>query len=313
MVVVGAGIAGLNAAWHLRKAGIRHADLKGFMYSREDVTARSLANGYSQSLGTVFSQEMKPLEVEILVVQVGINGHPNEMYRISFDGSIIDEKNFAVIGGKSEAVQSFLKDKSQTRSPALGAALTLCLSALEQTANQKLPPEGLEVAVLDRNRAGRKFRRLSVLARDTSLALAGNAAADDMILRLGVRYSVEGSVRRMGSRLLVTVSLNNIISNRRLWAESYKGELEELPSFQEDVARSIASAIPVEIEPGATGSPSGSGDRQACCFRNLFETAVRIAEQPVESVVSHENIGVAVVIVICRTGCLRPAGCVETG
>ena len=147
---------------NLRKAGIRHADLKGFMYSREDVTGRSLANGYSQSLGTVFSQEMKPLEVEILVVQVGLNGHPNEMYRISFDGSIIDEKNFVVIGGKSEAVQTFLKEKSPNRSPSLGAALTLCVSALEQTANQKLPPEGLEVAVLDRNRAGRKFRRLSV-------------------------------------------------------------------------------------------------------------------------------------------------------
>ena len=61
---------------NLRKAGIRHADLKGFMYSREDVTARSLANGYSQSLGTIFSQELKPLEVEILVVQVGHNGQP---------------------------------------------------------------------------------------------------------------------------------------------------------------------------------------------------------------------------------------------
>jgi proteasome alpha subunit len=147
---------------NLRKAGIRHADLKGFMYSREDVTGRSLANGYSQSLGTVFSQEMKPLEVEILVVQVGLNGHPNEMYRISFDGSIIDEKNFAVIGGKSDAVQMFLKEKNPNRSPSLEAALTLCVSALEQTANQKLPAEGLEVAVLDRNRTGRKFRRLSV-------------------------------------------------------------------------------------------------------------------------------------------------------
>ena len=147
---------------NLRKAGIRHADLKGFMYSREDVTGRSLANGYSQSLGTVFSQEMKPLEVEILVVQVGINGHPNEMYRISFDGSIIDERNFAVIGGKSEAVQAVLKEKSPGQAPSLGAALTLCVSALEQTANQKLPPEGLEVAVLDRNRAGRKFRRLAM-------------------------------------------------------------------------------------------------------------------------------------------------------
>lgn len=147
---------------NLRKAGIRHADLKGFMYSREDVTGRSLANGYSQSLGTVFSQEIKPLEVEILVVQVGINSHPNEIYRISFDGSIIDEKNFAVIGGKSEAVQAVLKEKSPSQAPSLGAALNLCVSALEQTANQKLPPEGLEVAVLDRNRIGRKFRRLAV-------------------------------------------------------------------------------------------------------------------------------------------------------
>lgn len=147
---------------NLRKAGIRHADLKGFMYSREDVTGRSLANGYSQSLGTVFSQEMKPLEVEILVVQTGINHHPNEMYRISFDGSIIDEKNFAVIGGRAESVQSFLKDKCPSQLPTLDDALRLCVAALDQTANQKLQPEGLEVAVLDRNRTGRKFRRLSV-------------------------------------------------------------------------------------------------------------------------------------------------------
>ncbi len=146
---------------NLRKAGIRHADLKGFMYSREDVTGRSLANGYSQSLGTIFSQELKPLEVEILVVQVGINGQPNEIYRISFDGSIIDEKNYAVIGGRSDAVQAVLKEKSPNQAPPLKAAVRLCVASLEQTANQKLPPEGLEIAVLDRNRSGRKFRRLA--------------------------------------------------------------------------------------------------------------------------------------------------------
>jgi len=146
---------------NLRKAGIRHADLKGFMYSREDVTARSLANGYSQSLGTIFSQELKPLEVEILVVQVGHNGHTNEIYRISFDGSIIDEKSFAVIGGKSDAVQTILKDKAATQPPNVKTALSLCVSALEQTSNQKLPVEGLEVAALDRTRDGRKFRRFS--------------------------------------------------------------------------------------------------------------------------------------------------------
>lgn len=147
---------------NLRKAGIRHADLRGFMYSREDVTGRSLANGYSQSLGTVFSQEMKPLEVEILVVQAGTNHHPNEIYRISFDGSIIDEKNFAVIGGRSEAAHTLLKEKSPDQIPHLDAALKLSVAALEQTANQKLQPEGLEVAILDRTRTGRKFRRLSI-------------------------------------------------------------------------------------------------------------------------------------------------------
>jgi proteasome alpha subunit len=144
---------------NLRKAGIRHADLKGFMYSREDVTARSLANGYSQSLGTIFSQELKPLEVEILVVQIGNNGNVNEMYRISFDGSIIDERQYAVIGGKSDAVQAMLKDKMPAQLPDLKTALNLCITALEQTGNQKLSLESLEVAVLDRTRDSRKFRR----------------------------------------------------------------------------------------------------------------------------------------------------------
>ncbi|MEP6959026.1 MAG: proteasome subunit alpha, partial [Nitrospirota bacterium] len=127
-------------------------------------------NGYSQSLGTIFSQELKPLEVEILVVQVGHDGHANEMYRISFDGSIIDERAFAVIGGKSEAVQALLKEKGLTKLPELQTALTLCITALEQIGNQKLILESLEVAVLDRTRDGRRFRRLT--PADTKQLLA---------------------------------------------------------------------------------------------------------------------------------------------
>ncbi len=145
---------------NLRKAGIRHADLKGFMYSREDVTARSLANAYSQSLGTIFSQELKPLEVEILVVQVGENGGPNEMYRISFDGSLIDEKGFTAIGGRAEALNVYLKERYKTEPFTLKNALSLCVSALESVTNQKLAIEGIEIAVLDRHRSGRKFRRI---------------------------------------------------------------------------------------------------------------------------------------------------------
>jgi proteasome alpha subunit len=147
---------------HLRKAGIRHADLTGYMYSREDVTARSLSNAYSQSLGTAFGQEVKPLEVEILVVQVGSDGHSSEIYRISFDGSIVDERGFAVIGGRSDNVQTYLKDRTSTELPTLKGALALCHAALEQSGSQKIPSENLEVAVLDRTRTGRKFRRLSV-------------------------------------------------------------------------------------------------------------------------------------------------------
>ncbi len=145
---------------NLRKAGIRHADLKGFMYSREDVTARALANAYSQTIGTVFSQELKPLEVELLVVQVGENGRPNEIYRISFDGSIFDEKGHTVIGGRSEAAQAYLKERYR-QAPSLKDALALCVSALENVSNQKLPLEGLEIALLARDRVGRKFRRVS--------------------------------------------------------------------------------------------------------------------------------------------------------
>lgn len=146
---------------NLRKAGIQHADLKGLMYSREDVTARSLANGYSQTLGTIFSQELKPFEVELLLAQVGETPEQNELYRIGFDGSIFDEKQFTVIGGRSESVLNCLRKAEKSEPPTLKDALNLCLSSIEQATNQKLTVEGLEVAILDRKRSGRKFKRLS--------------------------------------------------------------------------------------------------------------------------------------------------------
>lgn len=145
----------------LRKAGIRHADIKGFTYSREDVTAKSLANAYSQSLGTMFSQEIKPLEVEILVAEIHDSSDANEIYRISYDGSIYDEKGYTVIGGKSDAVKSYLKERYKN-DLSLKEVLKLSIDALETTINQKLALENLEVAVLDRNRNGRKFTRIRI-------------------------------------------------------------------------------------------------------------------------------------------------------
>lgn len=144
---------------NLRKAGIRHADMKGYLYSREDVTTKSLANAYSQTLGTMFSQEIKPLEVEILVV--GLTDHDaNEMYRISFDGSIFDERIVAVIGGRAEAILTHLKQHVDG-SRSLEVALKQGVAALESGGHQGLRLPQMEVAVLDRRRTGRKFRRLA--------------------------------------------------------------------------------------------------------------------------------------------------------
>jgi len=145
---------------NLRKAGIQHADVKGMMYSREDVTARSLANGYSQILGTIFSQEMKPYEVELLLAQVGETPEGNELYRITFDGSIIDERNFTAIGGRSEPILTFLRKETSDTCPSLKTALQLCQQAFEQSADTRSGLDGLEVALLDRTRSGRKFRRV---------------------------------------------------------------------------------------------------------------------------------------------------------
>lgn len=146
---------------NLRKAGIRHADLKGYAYSREDVTAKSLANAYSQTMGTIFSQEIKPLEVEILVAEINNNPETNEIYRILYDGNISDEKGYTVIGGRSETMKIFLKERYRSKMT-LKDALTLSTEALESAVNVKLPKENMEVAVLDRNRNGRKFKRIKI-------------------------------------------------------------------------------------------------------------------------------------------------------
>jgi len=144
----------------LRKEGIRYADMKGYAYGREDVTAKSLANAYSQVIGNIFSMEIKPLEVEILVLEVGEDAAANELYRIAFDGSIADEKGYTSIGGQAEELKLFLKDRFAD-GLGLDAALLMAARALEAAASQKVKAATLEVAVLDRARQGRKFRRLS--------------------------------------------------------------------------------------------------------------------------------------------------------
>src|ERR1700744_5830504 len=98
-----AGVGKFNEFDQLRTAGVRHADIKGYTYSREDVDARSLANQYAQIIGQVFTHEMKPLEIEILVAEVGATADKDELYHILYDGTVMDEAGWSVLGGEADA------------------------------------------------------------------------------------------------------------------------------------------------------------------------------------------------------------------
>ncbi|HET9489630.1 MAG TPA: proteasome subunit alpha [Methylomirabilota bacterium] len=155
-----AGVGKYNEFENLRIAGIRHADLKGYSYSRGDVTAKALANAYSQALGNIFTQDIKPFEVEVLVAEVGDdNGARNEIYHILYDGTIEDERNYAAMGGQADEIRRFLKENYKDGQD-LGEALKLGVRALNVTQNKTLSERDLEIAVLDRTKTRRKFRRI---------------------------------------------------------------------------------------------------------------------------------------------------------
>ncbi len=156
-----AGVGKYSEFENLRKAGIRYADIKGYSYSRQDVTTKSLANAYSESIGNIFTSNPKPLEAEILVVEVGQESQANEMYHISFDGSITDHRDYAVIGGQADRIRTYLQENF-TSALSLQEALALSRKAL--LAGYEKPPaeeSALEVGVLDRQRLKRSFYRLS--------------------------------------------------------------------------------------------------------------------------------------------------------
>jgi len=161
-----AGVGKFSEFDQLRKVGVRYADVKGYSYSREDVRAKALANAYSQAVGDVFTNQLKPLEVEMLVAEVGddnLAGHEkNAIYRVQFDGSISDHEDFCVIGGAAEELQTYLKNEYRADLP-LGEAVQLGRNALQRASDgePRVAAENLEVCQLERRRPGRKFNRLA--------------------------------------------------------------------------------------------------------------------------------------------------------
>lgn len=166
-----AGVGKYNEFDQLRIAGVRHADIKGYSYSREDVDARSLANAYAQMLGQIFTHEMKPMEVEILVAEVGPDSQHDQLFHILYDGSVVDEDRYSVIGGDAETITARLEGAFQPGMD-LGAALRGAVGALAGP-DRTLAAGDLEVAVLSRRNGRRAFRRIE----DVELAdLLGTAA-----------------------------------------------------------------------------------------------------------------------------------------
>ena len=154
-----AGVGRYNEFDQLRVAGVRAADLKGFQYSRDDVDARSLANQYAQMLGQIFTHEMKPMEVEILVAEVGLTAEGDQLYHILYDGTVMDERRFSVLGGDAETITTRLGD-GFAEGLDFAAAVRLGTGALGGP-DRAIAPGDLEVAMLSRTNGRRCFHRVS--------------------------------------------------------------------------------------------------------------------------------------------------------
>jgi proteasome alpha subunit len=168
-----AGVGRYNEFDQLRVAGVRAADIKGYQYSRDDVDARSLANQYAQILGQIFTHEFKPMEVDILVAEVGAYAGEDQMFHVNYDGTITDETNYSVLGGDADAIGQRLESTWHT-GLTLAEALQVAVKALAGP-DRTLAADDLEVGLLARSNGRRAFRRLT----DGELAeLLGSASSN---------------------------------------------------------------------------------------------------------------------------------------
>ncbi|MGH9124647.1 MAG: proteasome subunit alpha [Acidimicrobiales bacterium] len=176
-----AGVGRYNEFDLLRRSGVQYADVKGYQFSREDVDARSLANLYAQHIGNVFTHEQKPLEVEILVAEVDTDGGGDQLFHILYDGSVVDEDRFSVLGGEAEAITGRMARTYQA-GWTLSDALKASVAALGGPDKAIAVPD-LEVAVLARTQSRRAFRRLE--DSETAELLEVSEAVEEELAAVG--------------------------------------------------------------------------------------------------------------------------------
>jgi proteasome alpha subunit len=175
-----AAVGRYNEYENLRKAGVTYADITGYQFDRHDVTARGIANWYAQTLGTIFTESLKPFEVEIVVAEVGATPADDQIYRITFDGSVTDEPGFVAFGGQADQVSAALKER-YADNMSLSEAFAAALAALSAPGNGEYTAAELEVAILERARDHRTFRRIRGARLEQLLAESrpAEASADD--------------------------------------------------------------------------------------------------------------------------------------
>jgi proteasome alpha subunit len=160
-----AGVGMYNEFENLRKAGVRYADFNGYLYDRSDVTGLGLANAYGQTLATIFTESNKPYEVEIVVAEVGATTERDQIYRITFDGSVTEEHHYVAMGGQADQVAAILKEKYEdnlTLAAALGVALDALAGQGQGNGDRaSMTADKLEVAMLGRTGQHRRFRRIT--------------------------------------------------------------------------------------------------------------------------------------------------------
>jgi proteasome alpha subunit len=174
-----AAVGRYNEYENLRKAGITYADITGYQFDRHDVTARGIANYYAQNLGTIFTENLKPFEVEIVVAEVGTQPDADQIYRITFDGSVTDEPGFVAFGGQADQVSAVLKERysaGMSLTEAFGAALA-ALAASGNGERGEMAATQLEVAILDRTRDHRTFRRIRAARLEELISESRSAGA----------------------------------------------------------------------------------------------------------------------------------------
>jgi proteasome alpha subunit len=179
-----AAVGRYNEFETLRTFGVRLADLRGYSYDRRDVTGRAVANAYAQNLGAIFTEQPKPFEVEICLAEVGATSADDELYRLTFDGSVQTEPGALVIGGQADPVLAVVRERHNVQM-SLAEGLRMAVDALASVGGEggqarDIPRTQLEVAVLDRRKVGRTFRRITGAALEALLNRnGGDAGAAD--------------------------------------------------------------------------------------------------------------------------------------